>query len=521
MTSLHSNSLCSSKIKKFLKKNLLVLLIIFSAFTGVLVGVYINGPIQKLKQPDQYTALIILGFPGEILIRTLKMIILPLITCSLIVGLSTLDNRVSGKIGGRAVAYYLSTTVLAALLGVVLVAVIKPGKGMAHPEIKTQQDLVRPLDSFMDLIRNMFPSNIFRACLEQDKTLITIGYEVTKQNFTFDATNLTIKEINEMLSNNTISLQLNQNGSSTYTKNLVRSYKIGKGLVSNSATNYLGLIVFSIIVGKIANSLGKEAEPFVNFICAFNAIIAKMVSGIMWISPIGIGSLILAKFAEMSQVNETFSSLALFIGTVLAALLIHGIIVLPLIYFVVCRKNPYSYLKGMLSAMATAFGTASSAATLPITFRCLEDNLNVDKRITRFILPIGTTINMDGTALYEAISAIFIAQSIGRTLTFGEYAAISFTSVLASIGAAAIPHAGLVTMLIVLDTVGLPSDMIALIFSVDWFLDRIRTMINVLGDAYGAGIVEHLSEQDLNVEYSEEKDIGIDNEVDETMVSSF
>ena len=144
------------KFTFFLKKNLLVLLIILSALSGIAIGICINGPIQKLKEPDRYTALTLLGFPGELLIRTLKMIILPLITCSLIVGLSTLDNRVSGKVGGRAIAYYLCTTAIAALLGVLLVSVIKPGKGMAHPEIKAQQENVRPLDSLMDLIRYFF-----------------------------------------------------------------------------------------------------------------------------------------------------------------------------------------------------------------------------------------------------------------------------------------------------------------------------------------------------------------------------
>ena len=142
------------------------------------------------------------------------------------------------------------------------------------------------------------------------------------------------------------------------------------------------------------------------------------------------------------------------------------------------------YVKGIVQALLTAFGTSSSSATLPVTFRCLEEVNNIDKRVTRFVLPIGATINMDGTALYEAVAAIFIAQAEGLNLNFGQYVAVSLTATLASIGAAGIPQAGLVTMLIVLQTIGLPEEAAALIIAVDWFLDRIRTTVNVLGKRY-------------------------------------
>eukprot|EP00117_Sycon_ciliatum_P015017 scpid84786/ scgid5800/ Excitatory amino acid transporter 1; SEAAT1 len=138
-----------------------------------------------------------------------------------------------------------------------------------------------------------------------------------------------------------------------------------------------------------------------------------------------------------------------------------------------------------------------SSATLPITIRCLEDNLKIDKRVTRFVLPIGATINMDGTALYEAVAALFIAQYTCTPLNFGHIVAVSITATAASIGAAGIPNAGLFTMVIVLSAVGLPPDMASLVFAVDWLLDRFRTMVNVLGDSYGAAIVAHLSRHDL------------------------
>ena len=145
----------------------------------------------------------------------------------------------------------------------------------------------------------------------------------------------------------------------------------------------------------------------------------------------------------------------------------------------------------------TAWGTASSSATLPVTINCLEEKNGVDPRISRFVLPIGATINMDGTALYEAVAAIFIAQMEDMHPSIGQIFAIAITATFASIGAAGIPQAGLVTMVMVLDTVGLPSNLVSMIFSVDWLLDRFRTAINVLGDSIGAGIVDHLSKKDL------------------------
>merc|ERR1711990_609007 len=153
----------------------------------------------------------------------------------------------------------------------------------------------------------------------------------------------------------------------------------------------------------------------------------------------------------------------------------------------------------MANAFTTAFGTGSSSATLPVTIALLEEKNQVDSRVCRFVLPIGGVINMDGTGLYEAVAAIFISQVNGMSLSIGQIIAISITATAASIGAAGIPQAGLVTMVMVLNTVGLPSTDIALILSVDWLLDRFRTTINVLGDAIGAGIIHHLSKKDLEI----------------------
>merc|ERR1719187_1246274 len=184
--------------------------------------------------------------------------------------------------------------------------------------------------------------------------------------------------------------------------------------------------------------------------------------------------------------------------TVMLGLIMHGFIVLPLIYSVCTRSLPFRFIANMTNAFTTAFGTGSSSATLPVTISLLEEKNQVDPRVCRFVLPIGATINMDGTALYEAVAAIFISQVNGMSLSIGQIIAISITATAASIGAAGIPQAGLVTMVMVLETVGLPPEDVTIILAVDWLLDRFRTTINVLGDSLGAGLVYHLSRDELD-----------------------
>lgn len=180
--------------------------------------------------------------------------------------------------------------------------------------------------------------------------------------------------------------------------------------------------------------------------------------------------LIAGKIMEIGDLATTASQLGLYMLTVIVGLFIHACGTLSLIFFITTRQNPFKFFRGFLQAWVMALGTASSAATLPITFRCLEENNGIDKRVTRFVLPIGATVNMDGTALYEAVAAIFIAQMNKVSLNAGEVITVSLTATLASIGAASVPSAGLVTMLLVLTAVGLPTKDISLIVAVDWLL---------------------------------------------------
>ncbi|XP_029434578.1 excitatory amino acid transporter 1 isoform X2 [Rhinatrema bivittatum] len=401
---------------------------------------------------------------------------------AVIVGMAALDSKASGKMGIRAVVYYMTTTVIAVFIGIIIVIIIHPGKGTKenmHREGKIEQ--VTAADAFLDLIRNMFPPNMVEACFKQFKT--NYDKKLFRVPVPPNETSLASSIINNV-------------SDAVKALTQMREEVIPVPGAVNGV-NALGLVVFSMCFGLVIGNMKEQGKALKDFFDCLNEAIMRLVAVIMWYAPLGILFLIAGKIVEMEDMGVVGGQLGMYTVTVIIGLLIHGVFVLPLLFFLVTRKNPWIFIGGLLQALITALGTSSSSATLPITFKCLEENNGVDKRVTRFVLPVGATINMDGTALYEALAAIFIAQVNNFDLNFGQIITISITATAASIGAAGIPQAGLVTMVIVLTSVGLPTDDITLIIAVDWFLDRLRTTTNVLGDSLGAGIVEHLSRHEL------------------------
>ncbi|XP_068458342.1 excitatory amino acid transporter 2-like isoform X2 [Clinocottus analis] len=464
-------SKCAQICSKMCKNLLLTLTVL-----GVILGA-VSGCLLRVASPIHPDIVMVIAFPGDILMRMLKMLILPLIISSLITGLAGLDAKSSGRLGTRAMVYYMSTTIIAAVLGVILVLVIHPG----NPKLKEnlgegeKNDEVSSLDAFFDLIRNLFPENLVQACFQQIQT-------VTKKVEVVIAEDLNATTAEGLLANITKEPQ----------------FIVKKSLQFKSGMNVLGMIGFFIAFGICMGKMGERARLMLEFFNILNEIVMKLVICIMWYSPFGIACLICGKIISIKDLEVVGRQLGMYMVTVIVGLIIHGAIFLPTIYFVIVRKNPFTFFLGIFQAWITALGTASSAGTLPVTFRCLEENLGIDKRVTRFVLPVGATINMDGTALYEAVAAIFIAQMNGIHLDPGQIITVSLTATLASVGAASIPSAGLVTMLLILTAVGLPTQDISLLVAVDWLLDRFRTSVNVVGDSYGAGIVYHLSKAELD-----------------------
>lgn len=396
--------------------NYILIGMVLGAILGALGGYFFGDIFIQIK------------FLGTIFLNALKMIVIPLIVASMIVGVTSLgDIRKLGRTTGKTILYYLATTGMAVLIGIILVNIIQPGNGIGSignniPEMVQQS---KPT-GFSDFIVNLIPSNLISAAAEG---------------------------------------------------------------------SVLPLIVFSLVFGGVLTSIGKKGKPVIDFFVGLNAAIMKIVILIIYFAPIGIIALIGGIVAEnRGSLQEIASGLGLYSLTVIIGLLIHGAVVLPLILKFFGKKDPFKYFLNMGQALATAFTTASSSATLPVTIEAVIEKNKVNDKAASFVLPLGATINMDGTALYEAVAAIFIAQAINYPLPIEAQVIIFLTATLASIGAAAIPHAGLVTMVIVLSAVGLPLEGIGFIFVVDWFLDRCRTTVNVWGDSIGAAVIGETAE---------------------------
>mgnify|MGYP001282044848 FL=1 len=365
---------------------------------------------------------------GTIFINLLKLIAMPLILGSLIKGVSDLkDISKLSKIGGRTIIIYLCTTVLAVVIGLFLVNTISPGKSISE---KTRNELMSSYKSDAAEKQSAAAKQIQTGPLQP---LI----DVFPSNI-FNAT-----------TNN---------------------------------RNMLQVIFFALFFGIGMILIPEEnSRPVKNFFDSFNSVILKLIDLIMIISPYGVFALLAALVVE-SPSADLFVALGAYSLTLLL-----GLIMMIFIYIMIVKVftgvNPLNFIKGISPAQLLAFSTSSSAATLPVTMDRVENQLGVDKEVSSFVLPIGATINMDGTSVYQAVAAVFIAQAFGLDLSFTTQLGIVVTASLASIGAAAVPSAGMIMLIIVLGQAGIPEAGLALIFAVDRPLDMCRTIVNVTGDA--------------------------------------
>uniref|UniRef100_A0A8C2WR72 Amino acid transporter n=1 Tax=Cyclopterus lumpus TaxID=8103 RepID=A0A8C2WR72_CYCLU len=433
---------CLGKLTEFLRKNMLVIMTVSGVLVGVGLGMMVRG-MNLTKAQMTYFA-----FPGEMLLRMLKMIILPLVVCSLVSGAASLDTRSLGKLGGIAVAYFLVTTLIPGV-----------GAGSLSLGLESLSSDKETTDSFLDLARY--------------RTICTpLG---NKKPYATDYKMVAV-------------------GNDTNGTTLYQKVPIG---TETDGMNILGLVLFAMVFGVALRKLGDEGEELIRFFNAFNEATMVLVSWIMWYIPFGIMFLVGSKIVEMEDVVLLVTSLGKYIFASILGHVIHGGIVLPLIYFGFTRKNPFSFLSGLITPFTTAFATCSSSATLPSMIKCVEENNGVDKRISRFILPIGATVNMDGAAIFQCIAAIFIAQLNNFELNAGQIFTILVTATASSVGAAGIPAGGIITIAIILEAIGLPTNDLSLMLAVDWIVDRTTTVVNVEGDALGAGILHHINQQEM------------------------
>ncbi|MHC4781087.1 MAG: dicarboxylate/amino acid:cation symporter, partial [Planctomycetota bacterium] len=391
---------------------------------------------------------------GEIFLRLLKMMVVPLVMASVMSGILGMgDVRKLGRPGGYAILYYISTTILAVAVGLVVVNVVRPGIGTVDEQtiesLKGEDGKASPKAKILESLA--------------------------------ETSELTKEEVAEVFEELEGGLESEAPSIWTILKNLLLMLFTDNLFSSAAETNLLPLIAFSIIFAGMLTTMGTRVKAITEMIGQVNDALMAFIMLLMKVAPLGIFCLVAARFGRAQAEGkflEVLSQTGWYVAAVLIGLAVHAFITLPLILWIFTRRNPYRFMYQMSEALLTAFSTASSSATLPITMRCAISKAGVSKRSTEFVLPLGATINMDGTALYEAVAAIFIAQAIGFPLGLLGQVTIAITATLAAIGAAGIPEAGLVTMIIVLNAVGLPVEYISLILAVDWLLDRFRTAVN-------------------------------------------
>ncbi len=377
---------------------------------------------------------------GSIFVKLLKLIAIPLILASLIKGISDLKDISKFKnIGIRTIITYIITTIIAISIGLLLVNVLQPGDGVS------QETITKLTETYSG------NSNVQAKIAEATKQV--------------------------------------ESGPLQFLEDMVPDNAL-KAMSDNKLM--LQVIFFSIFLGISMLLIGeKRAEPLKNFFDSLNDVVLKMVDLIMLSAPYAVFAL-LASVVVSSDDPDILVALAQYAGVVLLGLIMM-ISFYTLVVATVIKKNPFWFLKEISPAQLLAFSTSSSAATLPVTMERVEEHIGVDKEVSSFVLPVGATINMDGTSLYQAVAAVFIFQALGLDLSFADQITIVLTALLASIGSAAVPGAGMVMLVIVLESVGLPPELLpiglALIFAVDRPLDMCRTVVNVTGDAMVAMLV--------------------------------
>ena len=400
---------------------------------GMGLGVLFGLLLSFVPQGSHFISDYIKPF-GTIFINLLKLIAVPLILASLIKGVSDLkDISKLSQMGGRTIITYLITTLTAVTIGLILVNVIQPGKSIS---VETRNELVEAYATDTQ-------AKQAAAAKQQESGPLQALVDMVPSNIFLAASN---------------------------------------------NRNMLQVIFFALFFGIGMILLpGKKAKPVKKFFDSFNVIILKLIDLIMLAAPYGVFALLAALVVEAPSL-ELFQALALYAITLLLGLAAM-IVVYIIIVRVFTKRKPNFFMRGIAPAQLLAFSTSSSAATLPVTMECVEDNLGVDEEVASFVLPIGATINMDGTSVYQGVAAVFIAQAFGLDLSLSAQLGIVFTATLASIGTAAVPSAGIVMLVIVLAQAGIPVAGLALIFAIDRPLDMCRTIVNVTGDAAVSMIV--------------------------------
>lgn len=445
------------------RHNILSIIAVLSVIVGFALGLFLRNRRIWSKRDKMYVT-----FAGELLLRFLNFLVVPLIVCKLVSGAAELMTTLPDKLRLRTVSYYLMTTIIAVLLGLLLAKTIQPGAG---GDYKTDTQVATPLkaveDSYLDLIRNMFPSDVIQAFTQVYTTIVRAPK--SPGNHSED----------------------------------IRQWPV-TGLYTGGP-NILGLVTLSLLFGFTLGHMGPAGNcvltPFRNFFDALS-IVTKFV--IKWYAPIGIFSLVLGEVMTTKDMSILARQLALYIITIFVCFAIFAFVILNIIYVMVVMKTPFKLMYSMRKAMVYAYGTSSSFAVVPITLNCLEEENKIDPRICRRIVPLSAHFHMDGSTLYLMVAVVFISQFIQTPLSVEQQITSSVAAVAASIGSAGMPNGGIVMLAVMFCAIGINLRDCVFVIAFDYILDRFNAMMNVLGGAYACAIVAHLcaKELDLYVERS-------------------
>ncbi len=461
--------------------------IVFAIVLGALVGWALPGVAPYVS------------WLGQIFKLSLAMIVMPLVLTSIMDGMNSVgDVRRLGRIGGKTLAYYFSTTIIAVIIGLTLVSQIQPG--VRAPAAAQEYALLEVDPGFAKMGPDAILSALPDLKVAEKQQLKAILEKMASQDQSVKAQKeaalrwLGALEMRSRAQDKASTQPVDPPSAGAFLRKQLDKALVNpfKALASN---NVLAVIVFAILLGGALTTLGRRGREVLAFNHTVNLAIGKIVGLIMLFAPFGVFGLLVDVVAATGP--EVFKDLGKYALCVACGLLIHVGIVLPGIAWLFTRTSPVKLFVGIGEALSVAFSTSSSNATLPVTMKCVEDNLGVDKRVSGFVLPLGATVNMDGTALYEAVAAVFIAQLYGVALDVSAQVMVAITAVLAAIGAAGIPAAGTVTMAMVLAAVGLPLEGIGLLLAVDRPLDMCRTATNVTGDGVGALVLNRWAKDDF------------------------
>lgn len=388
---------------------------------GLVLGVVLNLWVPHSYVRDDVLVDGIFYVIGNGFIRLMKMLVVPLVFCSLVCGSSAIgDTKSLGKVGGKTIAFYLLTTALAVSVAITVATIVKPGVGLDMSSIETNEVAVAENVSVTDTILNIIPENPIGALA--DGTMLQI-------------------------------------------------------------------ILFALLIGVLLAKMGERAELVANLLNQCNELMMEMTNLVMNLAPVGVFCMIAKTFANLGF--DAFLPLLKYMGSVLLGLVLQCFGVYMILLIVFTRLNPARFIKKFFPVMAFAFSTSTSNATIPMNIDTLEERIGVSRKISSFTIPLGATINMDGTSIMQGVAVVFAAQAYGMQLGAQGYLTVIATATLASIGTAGIPSVGLVTLSMVFTAVGIPVEAIMLIMGVDRILDMVRTAVNITGDAVCTTIVAH------------------------------